>query len=620
MKHPFYIGLLALAGLLATTGRIWAVDPEAVNQAIQKGVKYLKSQQLEEGIWDHPQIGATALAGLALMHSGVPANDPAIRKAAAAVRASGITLTHDYSLALSILFLDIVGEEADIPLIQAMGIRLLAGQNSRGGWTYSCLGPDLSEKKQLAKLLQSQRPPLPPPPPPMTSGISPMTPPFNPRRPRLSQQNLAPLFLAQLERLKAEQMRKASLPDMIKDRADKVDKAADILATMDDNSNTQFALLALWVARRYGVPVDFALKQVEKRFRTSQNGDGGWGYRYYGLNPAKQGKNPSTAANTCAGLLALAAVYGIRNEEAQRLAGPFSQFGVPQDVRVGLMVPPPGQDPAVRAGFWYLRSPDWVSAARSLAGCYHEQCSRLLFILVGGARGCHLWSGDHWQSGLVLLGAEILLACQGAKGGWTDGRYSQGCCDTSFALLFLSRANLAHDLTCTLQGQAKDLVQLKSRDDKAWTSRSEPDRLTRTLQGQRKDQVKWKSGGTEFQPGKDSPGLRGDGKTSPTLASAPDNSAAALTAILVKTTSQKQEQALEQLREGKGAAYTEALAQAIPRLEGTAHKKAREALAERLARMTITTLGDKLTDQDLEVRRAAVLACAMRDDRTHCAR
>ena len=620
MKHPFYIGLLALAGLLATTGRIWAVDPEAVNQAIQKGVKYLKSQQLEEGIWDHPQIGATALAGLALMHSGVPANDPAIRKAAAAVRTSGITLTHDYSLALSILFLDIVGEEADIPLIQAMGIRLLAGQNSRGGWTYSCLGPDLSEKKQLAKLLQSQRPPLPPPPPPMTSGISPMTPPFNPRRPRLSQQNLAPLFLAQLERLKAEQMRKASLPDMIKDRADKVDKAADILATMDDNSNTQFALLALWVARRYGVPVDFALKQVEKRFRTSQNGDGGWGYRYYGLNPAKQGKNPSTAANTCAGLLALAAVYGIRNEEAQRLAGPFSQFGVPQDVRVGLMVPPPGQDPAVRAGFWYLRTQIGFPLPVPLPGVItNSAVDYYLFWSVervAAIYGLETIGNLDWYS----WGAEILLACQGAKGGWTDGRYSQGCCDTSFALLFLSPHNLAHDLTCTLQGQAKDLVQLKSRDDKAWTSRSEPDRLTRTLQGQRKDQVKWKSGGTEFQPGKDSPGLRGDGKTSPTLASAPDNSAAALTAILVKTTSQKQEQALEQLREGKGAAYTEALAQAIPRLEGTAHKKAREALAERLARMTITTLGDKLTDQDLEVRRAAVLACAMRDDRTHCAR
>src|SRR5207302_4089676 len=45
-----------------------------------------------------------------------------------------------------------------------------------------------------------------------------------------------------------------------------------------DNSNTQFAILGLWAARRHGVPVEKALARADSRFRTSQNGDGGWGY------------------------------------------------------------------------------------------------------------------------------------------------------------------------------------------------------------------------------------------------------------------------------------------------------------------------------------------------------
>ena len=48
----------------------------------------------------------------------------------------------------------------------------------------------------------------------------------------------------------------------------------------DDNSNTQFATLALWVARRHGLPVDHALARIDSRFRHSQGADGGWGYRY----------------------------------------------------------------------------------------------------------------------------------------------------------------------------------------------------------------------------------------------------------------------------------------------------------------------------------------------------
>jgi hypothetical protein len=41
-----------------------------------------------------------------------------------------------------------------------------------------------------------------------------------------------------------------------------------------DNSNTQFAALALWTAQRYGLPVDQAMARLEARFRQAQNPDG----------------------------------------------------------------------------------------------------------------------------------------------------------------------------------------------------------------------------------------------------------------------------------------------------------------------------------------------------------
>ena len=90
--------------------------------------------------------------------------------------------------------------------------------------------------------------------------------------------------------------------------------------------------------------------------------------------------------------------------------------------------------------------------------------------------------------------------------------------------------------------------------------------------------------------------------------------------VLVSGAGPKLDQVLTRLREGKGSAFTEALAQAIHNLEGDVRKKAQRALAERMARMSAETLGDKLRDPDPEIRRATCLACAMREETTHFAR
>ena len=78
----------------------------------------------------------------------------------------------------------------------------------------------------------------------------------------------------------------------------------------------------------------------------------------------------------------------------------------------------------------------------------------VLLLLVAGARGRDPRPRHHRRQGLVRLGfAEILLANQAADGSW-HGEYP-ATVDTCFALLFLKRANLAADLTADLKGKLR---------------------------------------------------------------------------------------------------------------------------------------------------------------------
>src|SRR5207248_1484568 len=78
-----------------------AADREKIQQAIDRGLEYLKSQQDKtNGTWPFfearigaSNTGATALAGVTLLECGVAADDPAVRKAAEAVRNASLSLT-----------------------------------------------------------------------------------------------------------------------------------------------------------------------------------------------------------------------------------------------------------------------------------------------------------------------------------------------------------------------------------------------------------------------------------------------------------------------------------------------------------------------------------------------
>jgi hypothetical protein len=73
-------------------------------------------------------------------------------------------------------------------------------------------------------------------------------------------------------------------------------------------------------------------------------------------------------------------------------------------------------------------------------------------------------------------------------------------------------------------------------------------------------------------------------------------------------------QVLEQLRQGKGAEYSRALAGALAQLQGERQRQARDALASRFASMKAEPLGGYFKAADAELRRAAARAVAMRDD------
>src|SRR5262249_21703128 len=153
-----------------------------------------------------------------------------------------------YSISLAILFLDRLGEPVDVALIESLTVRLLGGQGENNGWTYSCPKIGFDEQRRLTTLVN--------------------------KRAELGRTKDPP---------KAEPGKRGvdALPREIQAQLDVVQKAharGVIAVRGHDSSNTQFAILALWVARRHGLPVDGALLAAEKRFRATVTPDGGWNY------------------------------------------------------------------------------------------------------------------------------------------------------------------------------------------------------------------------------------------------------------------------------------------------------------------------------------------------------
>ena len=338
---------------------------ERVNAAIDRGVAFLRMHHKE-----HDQYRRyLGLLGLTLLECGIPADDPSVQEIAAWIRAQQRDLTQTYELTLAILFLDRLGESRDRGLIRTFGQRLLEGQLDGGSWTYSCL---MNEKRRGSRMW-------------------PATMPFWKGAP--------------------------------------AGKRADVsrrLRYRGDNSNTQFAILGLWVAQRHGVSVRSALLANEQYFRATQYPDGCWTY------------HPSTRtwrdSMTCAGLMSLAMRHGVNGGQGRHNSSGQRLFI---------------QDVAMRRGLDYLAQSlnkvsrigqriNGVEARDALYFLWSLERMAVIYDLKRiGNREWYPWA------------AEMLVETQHADGRWQSGMGEP--VGTCFALLILKRSNLAADLQLAVQ-------------------------------------------------------------------------------------------------------------------------------------------------------------------------
>lgn len=343
---------------------------ERVNRAIDRGLAALRNVDRERNV----PVRYYTLLGLTCLECGIPTDDASIQQIAAWVRTQARELSQTYDLTLAILFLDRLGDPRDRALIRTFGERLLAGQLDCGEWTYSCLVNERLNERRMAR--------------PNASGV-----PHIPSMPTWRN------------------------PSAVRDRP-----ARQRIVYRGDNSNTQFAILGLWVAQRHGVASRAALLTTEEYFRATQLGDGSWAYR-----PLANNWRDSM---TCAGLMSLAMRYGIANGRGRDIRST-------QRVRV--------YDVAVQQGLRFL--------AHSL-----DNISRVGDTIVGvDARDSlyFLWSLERMAViyDLKRIGkrewypwaAELLVESQRADGLWRN------LVDTCFALLILKRSNFAADLQLAIQ-------------------------------------------------------------------------------------------------------------------------------------------------------------------------
>jgi hypothetical protein len=302
-----------------------------IDQAIDKAVAYLKKQALNAngaapggfrgGFTLGRQVGEMGLIGLALLESGAPPDDKAVMACTDAVRTGEPMCSQTYEMAISIWFLDRLGDPKDEDLIRDLGARLIAGQMGHGLWTYNCptgAGPG---------------PKAPGAAPPGLPGL-PVEVPFGIGGHDLSQDQIKELMetLDKYDPSKEipEKKRLAPVCSFVKGKA--VDKGQDapgppgqpkMFMGGGDLSLTQFAVLGLWVARKHKVPVDRSLLLTEARVRASQESDGGWAYSAIGGLGRGMGETDSM---TCSGMMELAVGRAVSQAPGAKTEAADPQF------------------------------------------------------------------------------------------------------------------------------------------------------------------------------------------------------------------------------------------------------------------------------------------------------
>jgi hypothetical protein len=460
-----------------------------VNKAIDKGVTYLKGKQRMSGSWESQNPTAyAALPALTLLECGLPASDPLVKKAAGFVRNRVKTIKSSketYELSLALLFLDRLGDEKDRPLIRSIALRLVAGQLADGGWTYTLPALTRNEEITLNRFLEQTRPqdlgrlvqlpdgrrldpvilnpgnqnqsdqkgtapgkgqqassasnqqsggqqgtsgPDQRDSKAEPSGAGSKSPTTEP--PKKDAEAKKPITEAEARKVAAKLPAKLRTVPAVIDATD-VASAREAIGRrgVSDNSNTQFATLALWAASRHGLPLERSLDALARRFQKTQAVDGTWKY-----NGVLVGHG--TPAMTGAGLLGLAVGHGVSAGKEKVKDKQVEKGFHALSVHIGKPLGADAKKRVTLRGKMLSRSP-----------------INLYFLWtverVGVIYGVRTLDGKDWYR----WGVEELLDSQKPPGFWEEGNYhgATRTLDTCLALLFLKRANLATDLTRKLE-------------------------------------------------------------------------------------------------------------------------------------------------------------------------
>src|SRR5437764_14651708 len=98
LRAPLFAALVLACAINTARG----ATPKEIENAIKDGAAFLKKNGADGGkeIRDPDHVGATALVGLALLESGVPADDAVIKKITDRVRDASHTQTQNYHIPL----------------------------------------------------------------------------------------------------------------------------------------------------------------------------------------------------------------------------------------------------------------------------------------------------------------------------------------------------------------------------------------------------------------------------------------------------------------------------------------------------------------------------------------
>ncbi|HVR83865.1 MAG TPA: hypothetical protein VMU54_06095 [Planctomycetota bacterium] len=345
------------------------VDPKAVNAAIDKGVQWLLTKFSQNRI---PEPRYAELVLLTLTHAGVPPEHPIFRDNFQKMLDHRVSET--YNAGLRALLLEKVNRKFYQQSLAEIAMFYLENQCDNGQWAYT---------GKSRKLTPTVYAPVPTP----------------------AKKKVIPGATQTMDE-GPQPGKDLKLPPPVRGTA----------KMSGDNSNTQYAVLALFAASRAAVVVPKApWLEVEKWFETKQNPDGGWGY-----DSAEVPGVGRVTTDASTGSMTTAALTGLI----------VSKFYLGKDWK---------NDASVTRGLDWLGKFFAVNVNPGAPLFWHYY---YLYGLerVGTISGLEEFGGHRWYK----EGAEYLIKMQDADGSWKNTTLVQGLTDsvsdTCFAILFLKRA------------------------------------------------------------------------------------------------------------------------------------------------------------------------------------